>query len=290
MLAGLDLGPGDEIADLRPTSTRGCSARCAARDAARGRGPRRCRSRELAEAVGPATRLVACSHVELGAPASSRPPRSRTLDVRCCSTARRASAPCRSTSRALGCAFYAGVRPEVAVRAGRHRHALGRAGVARARRPLGRDVPEPRGRRRAGSTPRRTPDARRYDAVGASRAEASAARARRARRARRRRLGRGPRARGARWPRRWRARLAERGRDGRPRAARRRSSRGRTPTRRPRSRGSPTAGVIVRDLPGTPYLRASVGAWNDERRPRAPARRARLSGEAVAGLILVVMS
>ena len=24
------------------------------------------------------------------------------------------------------------------------------------------------------------------------------------------------------------------------------------------------AGVIVRDLPGTPYLRASVGAWNDE--------------------------
>jgi L-cysteine/cystine lyase len=24
------------------------------------------------------------------------------------------------------------------------------------------------------------------------------------------------------------------------------------------------AGVAVRDLPGTPYLRASVGAWNDE--------------------------
>jgi L-cysteine/cystine lyase len=24
------------------------------------------------------------------------------------------------------------------------------------------------------------------------------------------------------------------------------------------------AGVVVRDLPGTPYLRASVGAWNDE--------------------------
>ncbi len=23
------------------------------------------------------------------------------------------------------------------------------------------------------------------------------------------------------------------------------------------------AGVIVRDLPGTPYVRASVGAWND---------------------------
>jgi len=23
-------------------------------------------------------------------------------------------------------------------------------------------------------------------------------------------------------------------------------------------------GVIVRDLPGTPYVRASVGAWNDE--------------------------
>jgi len=24
------------------------------------------------------------------------------------------------------------------------------------------------------------------------------------------------------------------------------------------------AGVVIRDLPGTPYLRASVGAWNDE--------------------------
>ena len=23
-------------------------------------------------------------------------------------------------------------------------------------------------------------------------------------------------------------------------------------------------GVVVRDLPGTPFLRASVGAWNDE--------------------------
>jgi selenocysteine lyase/cysteine desulfurase len=25
------------------------------------------------------------------------------------------------------------------------------------------------------------------------------------------------------------------------------------------------AGVLVRNLPGTPYLRASVGAWNDEK-------------------------
>ena len=24
------------------------------------------------------------------------------------------------------------------------------------------------------------------------------------------------------------------------------------------------AGIVVRDLPGTPYVRASVGAWNDE--------------------------
>jgi selenocysteine lyase/cysteine desulfurase len=24
------------------------------------------------------------------------------------------------------------------------------------------------------------------------------------------------------------------------------------------------AGVLIRNLPGTPYLRASVGAWNDE--------------------------
>ena len=24
-------------------------------------------------------------------------------------------------------------------------------------------------------------------------------------------------------------------------------------------------GIVIRDLPATPYLRASVGAWNDER-------------------------
>jgi L-cysteine/cystine lyase len=24
------------------------------------------------------------------------------------------------------------------------------------------------------------------------------------------------------------------------------------------------AGILIRDLPGTPYLRASLGAWNDE--------------------------
>ena len=28
--------------------------------------------------------------------------------------------------------------------------------------------------------------------------------------------------------------------------------------------GLAEAGVVVRNLPGTPYLRASVGAWNDE--------------------------
>ena len=49
-----------------------------------------------------------------------------------------------------------------------------------------------------------------------------------------------------------------------PRAPRPRWWPGRTRRRRTRAPGSPTQGVILRDLPGTSYLRASVGAWNDE--------------------------
>jgi L-cysteine/cystine lyase len=58
-------------------------------------------------------------------------------------------------------------------------------------------------------------------------------------------------------------RLAERGRDVAPRAATTLVS-----WEEPdpvATRGAlAEAGVVIRDLPGTPYLRASVGAWNDE--------------------------
>ena len=37
-----------------------------------------------------------------------------------------------------------------------------------------------------------------------------------------------------------------------------------TPSPPKRDSGSRRRGIAVRDLPGHPYLRASVGAWNDE--------------------------
>ena len=101
-----------------------------------------------------------------------------------------------------------------------------------------------------GATTRRRCRARRSRSARA-RAGARVARARR-----------GPRAR-----RELAAALAERLAAARPhrrrRAATRRSSPGRTTTRATRDRLA-AAGVVVRNLPGTPLLRASVGAWNDE--------------------------
>ena len=59
--------------------------------------------------------------------------------------------------------------------------------------------------------------------------------------------------------------LAERGREPSPRAATPRSC----PSPAPTAEGERTLlaerGVIVRNIPGRPWLRASVGAWNDER-------------------------
>ena len=49
-----------------------------------------------------------------------------------------------------------------------------------------------------------------------------------------------------------------------PRAARRRSSRGSPPDPPAEVERLAAAGVVVRAFPGMPYVRASVGAWNDE--------------------------
>ena len=48
------------------------------------------------------------------------------------------------------------------------------------------------------------------------------------------------------------------------RAGAARWSRSSTPSRPRRASGWRRPGIAVRDLPGHPYLRASVGAWNDE--------------------------
>ena len=66
-----------------------------------------------------------------------------------------------------------------------------------------------------------------------------------------------------RWPPRSRVRWPSAGAPS-PAATPRRSSRGRSPTPTAAVARLGEAGVTLRELPGTPYLRASVGAWNDE--------------------------
>ena len=110
----------------RPARAAGRRARAARRSPCA-----RCRSRSIAEAVGPQTRLVACSHVswvngEL-VPGPRRPSTSR-----CCSTARRASARSPIDVARARLRLLRGLRPEVAVRPGRHGDAVGLARVARA--------------------------------------------------------------------------------------------------------------------------------------------------------------
>ena len=120
-------------------------------------------------------------------------------------------------------------------------------------------------------------DAARHDALGAERGD-DRRRAGRARRARRRRLGRRPRARRRRSPRSSPTRSPSAAARSR-RATARRSCPGRTPIRAATRARLAEAGVIIRDLPGTGLLRASVGAWNDDVGPRSAALGAAVIGE-----------
>ena len=167
---------------------------------------------------------------------------------------------------ALGCAFYAGSGQKWLCGPGRHRDAVGRARRgASAWRRVGRDVHEPRRAGARAATPAPQPDARRHDAPGAARP--------------RRRPPRSPpttcspphgwdaraRARARRSPRELAERLARAGRTRGAARRRRRSSRGRTPTRsRARERLAAARRRSSATCPGRRYVRASVGAWNDE--------------------------
>ena len=179
---------------------------------------------------------------------------------RCCSTAPRASARSRTTS-ARWAATSTRARARSGCAARRHRHALDLPRLAR---------PPGRARRRRTSTspsPARgldgapQPDARAHDAATQS-VEAIATA-----------LGAHDVLEHAGWPEvHERAatlaasladRLAESGRAV-ARAAARRSSPGRTPDPEATRERLAEHGILLRNLPGTPYLRASVGAWNDE--------------------------
>ena len=162
---------------------------------------------------------------------------------------------------ALGVDAYAGVRAEVAVRARRlgmlyvsaklqERLQVSRRGYANLEDPS------------AGLAARLHPDARRFDCFALS-AEALACALRLARRARRGRLGAGAS------PRRACSRSASRRAS--PSADARSTPRGpstlvsfSSPDPPPSGGGLAERGVMLRDIPDRPLLRASVGAWNDE--------------------------
>ena len=256
---------GDEIAHERRRSTPACSARCSPRATPRRRRCAPRRSPSCPSAVGPrddARRVLAR---RLGPRRRRRAGRARRRSTcRVLLDGAQGVGAVPVDVGALGCAFYAAAGPEVAVRRRRHRDALRRAragaSASRAIGPTYLSFEDP---------------ARASSAVGAARRPRATTR-RRCRASRRPlrsprttcshalRLGRASTRARASWPPRWPAALAEAGPDGR--AARRHDAR-RVGGRRPEAHArAPRRGRRSRSAtcPDTPFLRASVGAWNDE--------------------------
>jgi selenocysteine lyase/cysteine desulfurase len=260
ILHGLRLAPGDEVLTA-PDEHPGLLGPLATLCHRTGVTVRTAPFAELSDAIGPATRLVACSHVSW-VTGAVRPEGLAAPDgVPVLLDGAQGVGAIGVDVRALGCAFYAGAG---------QKWLCGPVGTGllwiapewRERlEPLGAtygNLAEP-GR---GLDAPLQPDARRHDAAAVP-AEASAAAVAahevlatagwEAVHERARSLAAG-----------LADRLRERGRTVAPR--------GDTtlvawedpdpPARRDRLAD---AGVVVRDLPGTTYLRASVGAWNDER-------------------------
>jgi selenocysteine lyase/cysteine desulfurase len=260
VLAGLDLRPGDEVLTA-PDEHPGVLGPLATLRARRGVEVRTAPFADLADAVGPRTRLVACSHVSW-VTGAVRPEGLAALDgdVPVLLDGAQGIGAVPTDVGALGCAFYAGagqkwlcgpVGTGMLWVSPAWRERLAPAGTTYI------NLAEPA--RGLDSAPQ--PDARAHDA-SALPPEASAA----ALAAHDVLAAHG-----------WdavhdrahtlaatlAARLREAGRTVAPR--------GRTtlvswedPSPEETRNRLADRGVVVRDLPGTPYLRASVGGWNDE--------------------------
>jgi L-cysteine/cystine lyase len=258
-LAGLDLGRGDEIITSDEEHPGLLGPLQAARDL-RGVTVRVVPLPAVADAVGPATRLVACSHVSwlTGSPA---PAALAEVDVPVLLDGAQGIGAVPVDVGALGCDLYAGagqkwlcgpdgtgmlyVSPAI-----RERLAATMRGYASFADGA------------AGLDAQLHPDARRYDTPAVSAEALAFAEAALVTLAE------------AGWP-----AVHERARTLAAALAERLEERGRTVA--PRGETTLVAfssadpreerdrllehGVIVRDLPGRPHLRASVGAWNDER-------------------------
>jgi selenocysteine lyase/cysteine desulfurase len=257
-IGGLELRPGDEILTSDEEHPGLLGALGAAREL-RGVDVREVPLREIAEAVGPRTRLVACSHVGWMS-GSLAPAELRELDVPVLLDGAQGVGAIPVDVHALGCDAYAGagqkwmcgpdgtgmlyLAPEL-----RERLAVSRRGYGNLADP------------NAGLDARVHEDARAFDTLSLNAETVACALA-------------GVRVlASAGWPTvheravslaaRLAELLAERGREPAPRAQ--------TTLVSFPSEGAPAErarlaalGVIVRNIPDRPWLRASVGAWNDE--------------------------
>jgi selenocysteine lyase/cysteine desulfurase len=258
VLAGLELGPGDEVVTA-PDEHPGLLGPLTTLRARRGVDVRAVPFADLADAVGPRTKLVACSHVSW-ITGALRPEGLAALDVPVLLDGAQSVGAIGFDVDELGCAFYAG------------------SGQKWMCGPIGSGMlwVDPAWRERLaplgatylnlenandGLAAELHPDARRHDAPGVSAETLAAAVA-----AHDVLAEHG-------WPE-VHARAAALA----AQLAERLAAAGRTVA----SRGETTlvsfeddepeatrdrlaaAGVVVRHLPGTPYVRASVGAWNDE--------------------------
>ena len=259
VIDGLGLGAGDEILTSEEEHPGLLGALAAAREL-RGVAVRMAPLREIAEAVGERTRLIACCHIGwmsgLRAPAQLA-----QLAVPVLLDGAQGVGAVPVDVRALGCAAYAGagqkwlcgpdgtgmlyVSPVLRERLAVHRRGYGNL----AEPGLGIDSPLHE-------------DARRFDTLALS-AEALASAVAAAdvlERVGWQRVHERARALAATLA----ERLAAIGREPAPRSDTTLVS---FPSRDPQAERErlAAAGVVLRDIPGTPWLRASVGAWNDER-------------------------
>jgi L-cysteine/cystine lyase len=258
VLAGLELGPGDEVLTA-PDEHPGLLGPLTTLRARRGVDVRAVAFADLADAVGPRTRLVACSHVSW-ITGAVRPEGLAAVDVPVLLDGAQGVGAVGFDVAALGCAFYAGsgqkwlcgpIGSGMLWVAPAWRERLAPIGATYLNLENAND----------GLAAELQPDARRYDAPGVSAETMAAAVA-----AHDLLAGHG-------WPEvHARAtglagllaeRLAAAGRTVAPRGATTLVAFEDADGEATRDRLA-EAGVIVRHLPGTRYVRASVGAWNDE--------------------------
>jgi L-cysteine/cystine lyase len=258
VLAGLELGPGDEVVTA-PDEHPGLLGPLTTLRARRGVDVRAVPFADLADAVGPQTKLVACSHVSW-VTGALRPEGLAALDIPVLLDGAQGVGAIGFDVEELGCAFYAG------------------SGQKWLCGPIGSGMlwVDPAWRERLapvgatylnlenandGLAAELQPDARRYDSPGVSAETIAAAVAAHDVLA------------APGWPEvharatglasQLADRLAAAGRTVAPRADTTLVSFEDADPEATRDRLG-EAGVIVRHLPGTAYVRASVGAWNDE--------------------------